>query len=97
MLTPLNDNVLVRKLDGPEKSKGGIIIPKNAQDQDPAFQAEVLSVGPGKQLENGERGSMGVSPGDTVVIGRYTGQTVTLDGKECLVIRYEDVLGVVEA
>ena len=94
-LRPLNDRVIVKRLENETKTASGIVIPDNAAEK--PDQGEVLAVGPGKHDEDGDRIEMSVKVGDRVLFGKYSGQTVKLDGEELLVIREEDVLAIVEA
>lgn len=91
---PLNDNVLVKRLDTTEEKFGGIIIPDTAKEK--PQEANVLAVGPGKMSDDGTRRAVGVSVGNKVLFGKYSGTEVTVDGEELLVIRESDVLGVIE-
>ncbi len=92
---PLHDRVVVRRIDAEEKTKGGIIIPDTAKEK--PQQAEVLAVGPGKILDNGKVAAMDVKVGDRVYYGKYSGTEVKLNGQEYVVLRQDDILGVVES
>lgn len=94
-LTPLHDRVVVKRLDPETVSKGGILIPDAATEK--PEQGEVVAVGPGKPDERGIPVMLGVKPGDKVLFGKYSGQTVKIDGEEMLVMREEDILGVIAA
>ena len=94
-LRPLNDRVIVKRLENETKTASGIVIPDNAAEK--PDQGEVLAVGPGKHDEDGDRIEMSVKVGDRVLFGKYAGQTVKVDGQELLVMREEDIMGVVEA
>lgn len=96
MLKPLQNRVLIKKQDAPEQTAGGLYIPKTASDSDPSFEAMVVAVGEGKILDNGDRVEVGVKPGDRIIVGRYSGSQVKLDGEDHLVISGDDILGVVE-
>lgn len=96
MFKPLNDRILVRKIESPERTESGLYIPKTVEDSNPCFQAEVLAVGSGKTLKDGSSIPVGVNVGDIVVIGKYLGQTLKWDGADCLVVRFDDILGVIE-
>jgi chaperonin GroES len=94
-LRPLHDRILVKRLEeGEEKSEGGIIIPDTAKEK--PQQAKVLAVGDGRITEDGKVQPIDVKSGDTVVFSKYAGTEVKIDGEELLVIREDDVLGVVE-
>ena len=92
---PLHDRVLVRRVEAEEKTAGGIIIPDSAKEK-PA-EGEIVAVGTGARAENGTITPMDVKVGDRVLFGKYAGQTVKVDGEELLVMREEDIMGVVEA
>lgn len=91
---PLNDNVLVKRLDASEEKVGGIIIPDTAKEK--PQEANVLAVGPGKMGDDGTRHAVGVSVGNKVLFGKYAGTEITIEGEDLLVIRESDVLGVLE-
>jgi chaperonin GroES len=94
-LRPLHDRLLVQRLDeAEEQSQGGIIIPDTAKEK--PQQATVLAVGTGRITENGTVQALDVKEGDKVVFSKYAGTEVKIDGKELLVIREDDVLGVLE-
>jgi chaperonin GroES len=92
---PLHDRVIVRRLDEEEKSAGGIIIPDTAKEK--PIQGEVIAVGKGKILDNGEVRSLDVKKGDRVIFSKYAGTEIKLDGHEYLMMREDDILGVVES
>ena len=92
---PLHDRVIVRRLDEVEKSAGGIIIPDTAKEK--PVEGEVLSVGKGKILENGDVRPLDVKAGDKVIFSKYAGTEIKLDGKEFLMMREDDILGVIES
>jgi len=92
---PLHDRVIVRRLDEIEKSAGGIIIPDTAKEK--PVEGEVLSVGKGKILENGDVRPLDVKAGDKVIFSKYAGTEIKLDGKEFLMMREDDILGVIES
>ena len=94
-LRPLHDRVIIKRLEAETKSAGGIVIPDNATEK--PIKGEVVAVGKGKILENGDVRKMDVKVGDRVLFGKYAGQTVKVDGEELLVMREEDIMGVVEA
>ncbi len=90
---PLYDRVLVRRLDTDEEMRGGIIIPDTAKEK--PLEAEVVAVGDGKRLDDGSSAAMAVSAGDTVLIGKYGGTEVKIDGDDYLIIREDEILGIV--
>ena len=91
--TPLHDRVLVRRIEGEEKTKGGLIIPDTAKEK-PA-EAEVISVGPGARKDSGELIAPSVKAGDRVLFGKWSGTEVTIDGKELLIMKESDILGII--
>ena len=93
-IRPLNDRLLVKRLQEEEMTAGGIIIPDSAKEK-PA-EGEITAVGPGKVADNGERIAMQVSVGDTVLFSKYGGTDVKLDGEDFLIMREDDILGIVE-
>ena len=94
-IRPLNDRILVKRLEGEEKTAGGIIIPDSAKEK-PA-EGEVVAVGPGKLNEAGARVAMDVAVGDRVLFPKYGGTEVKLDGEDFLIMREDDILGVIQA
>lgn len=90
---PLHDRVLVKRLDGESKSKGGIIIPDSAKEK--PQEGEVIAVGNGKVLDNGQIKALDVKKGDRILFSKYSGSEVTIAGEEHLVIREDDVLAVI--
>lgn len=94
-IRPLNDRILVKRLEGEERTAGGIIIPDSAKEK-PA-EGEVVAVGPGKLNDAGERVAMDVAVGDRVLFSKYGGTEVKLDGEDFLIMREDDILGVVQA
>jgi chaperonin GroES len=93
-LKPLNDRILVKRREEEDKSAGGILIPDSAKEK--PQQGDVVAVGPGARLDNGDLRPMAVSAGDRVLFGKYAGSEVKLDGEEYVIMREEDVLAVVE-
>jgi len=93
-IRPLHDRVIVKRLEEENISKGGIIIPDTAKEK-PA-QGEVVAVGDGKILESGTKIAMNVKKGDRVLFTKYGGNEVKIDGEELLILREEDILGVIE-
>ncbi len=92
-LRPLHDRVLVRRLEEKETVRGGIIIPDTAKEK--PQQAEVVAVGAGKLLEGGERAAVDVKAGDRILFGKYSGSDIKIDGEEYLILREDEILGVV--
>lgn len=93
-LKPLGDRVLVERLEAEEQVKGGIIIPDTAKEK--PQQGKVIAVGPGKRLENGEIKPLDVKEGDKILFGKYSGTEVKLEDKEYLIMREDDILGIIE-
>jgi chaperonin GroES len=93
-LRPLQDRILVQRVAEEEKTKGGIIIPDTAKEK-PA-EGKIVSVGKGKLDENGKRIAPEVKKGDRILFGKYSGTEVKIEGKEYLIMREEDVLGIIE-
>ncbi len=93
-IRPLHDRVIVKRLEEERKTASGIVIPDNAAEK--PDQGQILAVGPGKRDENGKHVALDVKVGDRVLFGKYAGQTVKVDGEELLVMREEDIMGVVE-
>jgi chaperonin GroES len=93
-IRPLADRILVKRLEGEEKSKGGIIIPDTAKEK--PIEAKVIAVGNGKVLKDGKVRPLEVKVGDRILFGKYTGNEVKIDGQDHLILREEDVLAVVE-
>jgi chaperonin GroES len=91
---PLHDRVVVRRLEGEEKTKGGIIIPDTAKEK--PQEGEVIAVGPGKVTDDGKLQPMGVKVGDKILFGKYSGSEVKLVDEEYLIMREEDVLGILQ-
>lgn len=94
VIRPLHDRVVIKRLEAEEKTASGIVLPGNAAEK--PDMGEVVAVGNGKILENGERRPLELKKGDKVIFGKYAGQTVKVDGEELLVMREEDVMGIVE-
>ena len=92
-IRPLHDRVIVKRLDNERKTASGIVIPDNAAEK--PDQGEVLAVGPGKVDDSGKRIAVELKKGDRVLFGKYAGQTVKVDGDELLVMREEDIMGVI--
>jgi len=92
---PLHDRVIVRRLDEVETSAGGIIIPDTAKEK--PVEGEVVSAGKGKILENGDVRPLDVKAGDKVIFSKYAGTEIKLNGNEFLMMREDDILGVIES
>ena len=92
-IRPLHDRVLVEPLTAEEKTAGGIIIPDTAQEK--PQEGKVVAVGPGKRLENGNIQEMGVKKGDKILFSKYGGTDVKIDGDDYLIMREDDILGVI--
>ena len=92
-IRPLHDRVIVKRLEEEKKSAGGILIPDNAAEK--PDQGEVMAVGKGKILEDGKVRPLDVKVGDRILFGKYSGSTVKVEGTEYLVMREEDIMGVV--
>lgn len=92
-IRPLNDRVLVLRVDQDEKTKGGIIIPDTAKEK--PQEGKVVAVGPGKMDENGKRIALEVKENDRVLFGKYSGSEINLDGVEHLIMREDDILAII--
>ncbi len=90
---PLHDRVVVRRLDGDERSSGGIIIPDTAQEK--PMEGEVIAVGPGARTEDGKLVPMDVKAGDRVLFGKWSGTEVKLDGDDVVIMKESDIMGVI--
>jgi chaperonin GroES len=93
-LRPLHDRLVVKRLDNERKTASGIVIPDNAAEK--PDQGEVMAIGNGKILEDGKVRPLDIKVGDKVLFGKYSGQTVKVDGDELLVLREDDVMAVIE-
>jgi chaperonin GroES len=93
-IRPLHDRVIVRRMEEERKSPGGIVIPDSATEK--PIQGEVLAVGNGRLLENGDIRPLDVKVGDRVLFGKYSGTEVKVSGEEVLVMKEEDIMGVIE-
>jgi len=89
---PLHDRILVKRVAEEEKTKGGIIIPDSAKEK--PQEAEVIAVGSGKIMEEGKRIALEVKAGDRILFGKYSGNDIKLDGEDYVIMREEDVLGI---
>ena len=93
-VVPLNDKIVVKRLEAEEKTAGGIVLPDTAKEK--PRQGKVLSLGDGKRLDNGKRAGFQVKEGDRVLFTSYAGNEVTIDGEELLIMTEDDILAVVE-
>lgn len=93
-IRPLHDRVVVRRKEQEEKTAGGIVLPGSAKEK--PSQGEVLAVGKGRILDNGEVKPLDVKVGDTIVFGQYAGSTVKMEGEELLIMTESDIFGVIE-
>ena len=94
-IKPLHDKILVKRVEEENKTKGGIIIPDTAKEK--PLRAKVLAVGNGKVLEDGKVRPLDIKAGDTILFSKYAGTEIKIEGKDQLILREEDVLGVVES
>ena len=94
-IRPLNDRIIVRRMEESEQMRGGLYIPDTAKEK--PQEGEVLAVGNGKLLETGQRIPIDLKAGDRILFGKYAGTEIKLDGEEYLILREDDVLGVVES
>lgn len=93
-IRPLQDRIIVKRVVEEEKSKGGIFIPETAKEK--PQEGEVVAVGNGKVLENGTKLPLDVKAGDKVLFGKYSGTEIKIEGEELLILREDDILGVIE-
>ena len=93
-LRPLHDRVVVKRMEEERTSPGGIVIPDNATEK--PIRGEILAVGNGKVLENGDKRPLDVKVGDKILFGKYSGTEVKIDGDELVVMREDDVMAVIE-
>ena len=93
-IRPLDDRVVVEPLEQEEKTKGGIFLPDTAKEK--PQEGKIVAAGPGKMLENGERGELNVKVGDVVLFGKYAGTDVRVEDKDLLIMRESDLLAKVE-
>jgi chaperonin GroES len=93
-LTPLHDRILVRRVEESETTRGGIIIPDSAKDK--PQEGEVIAVGKGKSNDEGKVFPLAVKPGDRILFGKYAGAEIKIDGEEFVIMREEEVLGILE-
>ena len=93
-IKPLQDRLVVKRIEEEEKTKGGIIIPDSAKEK--PQEGRVVAVGGGKTLESGQKAPLTVKPGDKILFGKYSGTEIKIDGEEHLILREDDVLAIVE-
>ncbi len=93
-IRPLHDRILVKRLEGEKRSKGGIIIPDTAKEK--PVEGKVIAVGKGKILDNGEIRPLDIKEGDRILFGKYAGTEVKITGEEYLIMREDDVVGIIE-
>lgn len=93
-IRPLHDRVVVRRMEEERTSAGGIVIPDSAAEK--PMRGEVVAFGPGKVLENGDVRALAVKMGDVVLFGKYSGTEVKVDGQELVVMREDDIMGIIE-
>jgi chaperonin GroES len=93
-IKPLQDRILIKRIAEEEKTKGGIIIPDAAKEK--PQEGKVVAVGDGKTLENGKKAPLTVKVGDKILFGKYAGTEIKVDGEEHLILREDDILGIVE-
>ncbi len=94
-IRPLHDRVIVKRVEAERTTASGIVLPDSAGEK--PDQGEILAVGPGKRDDNGKQIALDVKVGDRVLFGKYAGQAVKVDGQEVLVMRDEDIMGVIQA
>lgn len=93
-IRPLHDRIVAKRTEHEEEVRGGIIIPDSAKDK--PQEAEIIAVGPGKRDDSGERAVLDVKVGDRVLIGKYSGNEIKLDGQDLVILREDDVLAIIE-
>ena len=93
-IRPLHDRVIVKRTEGEEKTKGGIIIPDTAKEK--PVEGKVIAVGAGKVLDSGKKVPLQVKEGDRILFGKYSGTEVKIDGEEHLIMREDDIIAIVE-
>ncbi|MGD0238294.1 MAG: co-chaperone GroES [Syntrophorhabdales bacterium] len=101
-IKPLQDRIVIKRIEEEEKTKGGIIIPDSAKEKPQEGrvvaigEGRVVAIGDGKTLETGKKAPLTVKPGDKILFGKYSGTEIKIDGEEHLIMREEDVLAIVE-
>ena len=93
-IKPLDDRVVIVRMEAEQTTSGGIVLPESAKEK--PQKGKILAVGPGKLLDSGNRSSMEVKKDDAVLFGKYSGTEVTVDGKECIIMRESDILALVK-
>ena len=93
-IRPLNDRIVARRIEQAEEVRGGIIIPDTAKEK--PQEAEIVAVGPGKLDDNGNRSPMDVKEGDRVLIGKYSGSEIKIADEDLVILREDEVLGIIE-
>jgi chaperonin GroES len=93
-IRPLQDRIIVKRVEEEEKTKGGIIIPDSAKEK--PMEGKVIAVGSGKVLDNGQKSAPDVKVGDRVLFSKYAGTEVKIEGEEHLIMREDDILGIIE-
>jgi len=93
-IKPLQDRLVIKRIEEEEKTKGGIIIPDSAKEK--PQEGRVVAAGDGKTLESGQKAPLTVKPGDKILFGKYSGTEIKIDGEEHLILREDDVLAIVE-
>ena len=94
-IRPLHDRVLVKRIEAEEQVRGGIIIPDTAKEK--PQEAEVIAVGPGKLSDDGKRSPMDVKEGDRILVGKYSGSEIKIDGNEFVILREDEILAVINS
>ena len=93
-IRPLQDRIIVKRMEGEEKTKGGIIIPDSAKEK--PMEGKVIAVGPGKLNEKGTRVAPEVKAGDIILFGKYAGTEIKIENEEHLILREDDILGIIQ-
>jgi chaperonin GroES len=93
-IRPLDDRILIKRLEADERTAGGIVLPDTAKEK--PQRGKVIAVGNGKLLEGGKRAELSVKPGDTVLFGKYAGTDIKIDGEEHTIMRESELLGILE-
>src|ERR1700756_3971069 len=93
-IRPLHDRIVVKRIEEQETTRNGIFIPDSAKEK--PQEGEVMAIGKGKRIDNGEMVALDVQAGDRILFGKYSGNEITLDGTEYIIMREEDVLGVLD-
>jgi chaperonin GroES len=92
-LRPLHDRALIRRMEQTEQMRGGLYIPDTAKEK--PQEGEVIAIGNGKLLDNGERAELDIKPGDKILFGKYSGSETKIDGEEYLILREDEILAVI--